>query len=236
MRSSPTRPACGTRTRARPSSTTCPTTSRRRRTSPPTIRRRSRSSRTCSGRRPSGTRCCRCSPTLSTFFGLVPPIPEDTTFEFRGDVQNVLSGMIPRIYNRSYSITADLVVPEGGAEGVIVAEADHLGGFTLYVKDGKLTHTYSMMGVFVFKQVAEENLPSGDVTVRMEFEADERQAGDGRRGDAVHRRPTGRQGADGPHGADPLLGLRGDGHRPRQRRRRRPRATRTRSRSRSPAR
>jgi len=66
----------------------------------------------------------------------------------------------------------NLVIPGGGAEGVIVAEADHLGGFTLYVKDGKLTHTYSMMGVFVFKQVAEENLPSGDVTVRMEFEAD----------------------------------------------------------------
>ena len=83
-----------------------------------------------------------------------------------------MSGMIPRIYNRSYAITADLVVPEGGAEGVIVAEADHLGGFTLYVKDGKLTHTYSMMGVFVFKQVAEEDLPTGDVTVRMEFAAD----------------------------------------------------------------
>ncbi len=111
--------------------------------------------------------------TLSTFFGMLPPIPEETTFEFRGDVQNVMSGMIPRIYNRSYAITADLVVPEGGAEGVIVAEADHLGGFTLYVKDGKLTHTYSMMGVFVFKQVAEEDLPTGDVTVRMEFAADE---------------------------------------------------------------
>jgi len=110
--------------------------------------------------------------TLSTFFGMLPPLTGETTFEFRGDVQNVMPGMIPRIYNRSYAITADLVVPEGGAEGVIVAEADHLGGFTLYVKDGKLTHTYSMMGVFVFKQVAEEDLPTGDVTVRMEFEAD----------------------------------------------------------------
>ncbi len=110
--------------------------------------------------------------TMSTFFGLLPPIPAETKFEFRGDVQNVMSGMIPRIYNRSYAISADLVVPEGGAEGVIVAEADHLGGFTLYVKDGKLTHTYSMMGVFIFKQVAEEDLPTGDVTVRMEFAAD----------------------------------------------------------------
>ena len=53
--------------------------------------------------------------TLSTFFGILPPIAEKTTFEFRGDVQNVLSGMIPRIYNHSYAISADLVVPEGGA-------------------------------------------------------------------------------------------------------------------------
>jgi arylsulfatase A-like enzyme len=109
---------------------------------------------------------------LSTFFGIVPPIAGETTFEFRGDVQNVLSGMIPRIYNRSYTISADLVVPETGAEGVIVAEADHLGGFTLYVKDGKLTHTYSMMGVFIYTQVAEEDLPAGEITVRMEFLAD----------------------------------------------------------------
>ena len=110
---------------------------------------------------------------LSTFFGMLPPLPEQTTFEFRGDVENVMPGMIPRIYNHSYAISADLVVPDGGAEGVIVAEADHLGGFTLYVKDGKLTHTYSMMGVFVFQQIADESLPTGDVTVRLEFEADE---------------------------------------------------------------
>jgi arylsulfatase A-like enzyme len=148
---------------------------------------------------------------LSAFFGMVPPIAQDTTFEFRGDVQNVLSGMIPRIYNRSYTITADLVVPEGGAEGVIVAEADHLGGFTLYVKDGKLTHTYSMMGVFVYTQVAEEDLPAGEITVRMEFLADaakpatggdvtlrvnERQIGKGRMDFTVPIRFSGYAGMD----------------------------------------
>jgi arylsulfatase len=110
--------------------------------------------------------------TLSTFFGMLPPLPEETRSEFRGDVQNVLSGMIPRIYNHSYAISADLVVPEGGAEGVIVAEADHLGGFSLFVADGKLTHTYSMMGVFIYRQQAEEPLPAGEVNVRMEFAAD----------------------------------------------------------------
>jgi arylsulfatase A-like enzyme len=110
--------------------------------------------------------------TLSTFFGMLPPLPEQARFEFCGDVQNVLSGMIPRIYNHSYAISADLVVPAGGAEGVIVAEADHLGGFSLFVADGKLTHTYSMMGVFIYRQQADEPLPAGEVTVRMEFAAD----------------------------------------------------------------
>ena len=73
--------------------------------------------------------------TLAPFFGIVPPLPEITKQEFRGDVQNVLSGMIPRIYNHSYAISADLVIPKGGAEGVIVAEADHLGGFSLFVDE-----------------------------------------------------------------------------------------------------
>ena len=80
--------------------------------------------------------------------------------------------MIPRIYNHSYAISADLVVPAAGAEGVIVAEADHLGGFSLFVAGGKLTHTYSMMGVFIYRQQAQDPLSVGEVTVRMEFAAD----------------------------------------------------------------
>ena len=130
---------------------------------------------------------------LGVFFGMVPPLPEVATFEFRGDVENVMSGMIPPIYNHSYTISADLVVPEGGAEGVIVANADHLGGFSLWVDSGRLTHTYSMMGVSVFRQQADEPLPSGEVTVRMEFAADGPQPATG--GDVtlyVNDRPVGK--------------------------------------------
>ncbi len=110
--------------------------------------------------------------TLSAFFGILPPRAEADRLEYRGDVQNVAPGMIPHIYNHSYSISADLVVPDGGAEGVIIAEADHLGGFTLFVDGGLLTHTYSMMGVFVYRQQARSQLPPGEITVRMEFAAD----------------------------------------------------------------
>jgi arylsulfatase len=109
---------------------------------------------------------------LTGFFGMRPPPPTQSVFTYYGDVQNVASGMIPKIYNHSYAISAELEIPEGGAEGVIVAEADHLGGFSLFVHDGKLKHTYSFLGVQEFRQESEGPLPAGSVTVRMEFAAD----------------------------------------------------------------
>ena len=117
---------------------------------------------------------------FSVFFGNLPPMPTITTQTFYGDVQNIASGMIPRIYGRSYAIEAELSVPAEGAEGVIVAEADEMGGFSLWVDDtGLLHHSYSMMGVERYEQVSTEPIPTGEITVRMQFEADrqERSAG-----------------------------------------------------------
>ena len=45
---------------------------------------------------------------LSIFFGLIPPMGTQTRFTYYPDVQNVASGMIPRIYNRSYAISAEV--------------------------------------------------------------------------------------------------------------------------------
>src|SRR6266480_7476795 len=99
-------------------------------------------------------------------------LPNQSQFADYGDVQNVASGVIPRIFNHSYTISAELEIPEDGAEGVIVAEADHLGGFSLFIQDGKLKHTYSFVGVMEFKQESQTTLPTGSVSVRMEFAAD----------------------------------------------------------------
>ena len=123
--------------------------------------------------------------------------------------------MIPRIYNHSYTISADLVIPDGGAEGVIVAEADHLGGFSLFVQDGMLRHTYSMMGVQVYQQQSDITLPTGEVNVRLEFHADAARTSHRRGHPPVRQRKRNRQGPDGPQRPDPVLRLRGHGHRPR---------------------
>ena len=110
---------------------------------------------------------------LSSFYGIVPPIPKESKFTYRGRIENVAAGMIPRIYNHSYTISADIVVPEDGVEGAIVAAFDHLGGFALYVQDGVLKHHYSMLGVLEYTQAAEKPLPAGDVNVEVVFAADE---------------------------------------------------------------
>jgi len=89
-------------------------------------------------------------------------------------------GMVPRIFGRSYSIEADLVVPEAGAEGVIVAMADFIGGFGLWVDgDGVLKHTYSMLGVDTYRQAATSELPAGEANVKMLFESHENTPGSG---------------------------------------------------------
>jgi Sulfatase len=117
---------------------------------------------------------------LSVMFGILPPLPTITRYTYAGDVQNVQHGMVPRVYGRSYAIEAELDVPETGAEGVIVANADFIGGFGLWVDEhGMLHHTYSFLGVETYKQTSTEKIPAGDVTVKMLFDADKPQPGTG---------------------------------------------------------
>ncbi|MGZ4477775.1 MAG: arylsulfatase [Nocardioidaceae bacterium] len=117
---------------------------------------------------------------MCIFFGIVPPLPDVTRYTFAGDVQNVQRGMVPRIAGRSYSIEADLHIPEDGAEGVVVANADFIGGFALWVDaDRRLHHTYSFLGVETYRQVSTEPLPCGEVTVTMLFESDQNKPGSG---------------------------------------------------------
>jgi arylsulfatase A-like enzyme/uncharacterized membrane protein len=117
---------------------------------------------------------------MAVFFGLLPPLPTVTRFTFQGGVQNVQRGMTPRIQGRSYAIEADLVVPKSGAEGVIVANADFIGGYGLWV-DGKglLHHTYSFLGVETYRQVSTKPIPTGSVNVKMLFEIDTPTPGSG---------------------------------------------------------
>ncbi len=117
---------------------------------------------------------------LCVFFGILPPMDTTTRFNFAGDVQNVSTTVIPRIYGRSYAIEAEIEVPETGAEGVLCAFADFIGGFSLWVdENGHLIHTYQFLGIDTYRQISTEPIPTGEVTVKMLFEIDEPKPGAG---------------------------------------------------------
>ena len=72
--------------------------------------------------------------------------------------------------NKSFSLTAEVEVPEGGVDGVIIAQGGAFGG-SLYVKDGKPAYCYNLFGLQHFK-VYGEAVPAGEHQVRMEFAYD----------------------------------------------------------------
>src|SRR6202046_3512801 len=73
------------------------------------------------------------------------------------------------IKNNSHSVTAEIVVPPTGAEGVIVAQGGNIVGWSLYAKGGKLKYCYNLLGIQQFYAESTDALPPGDHQVRMEF-------------------------------------------------------------------
>ncbi len=74
--------------------------------------------------------------------------------------------------NKSHAITADLLVPDGGARGVIVSQGGAFGGWTLYVHEGRPAYCYNLFGLQRFKVYGADPVPSGDHQVRVEFAYD----------------------------------------------------------------
>jgi hypothetical protein len=71
--------------------------------------------------------------------------------------------------NRSHTITAEVTIPEKGANGVILSQAGRFGGWSLYLKDGKPVYTYNFLGLQRFTVAATAPLPAGKATIRYEF-------------------------------------------------------------------
>ncbi len=74
--------------------------------------------------------------------------------------------------NRSYSLSAEVEIPAGGANGVILAQAGKFGGWSLYLKDGKPMYAYNFLGLQTFKVAATAAVPAGKATIRYEFTYD----------------------------------------------------------------
>jgi hypothetical protein len=86
-----------------------------------------------------------------------------------GSMGRLSENSVINIKNKSHSVTAEIVVPKTGAEGVIIAQGGNIGGWSLYAKNGKLKYCYNLLGVKRFYVESIEPLPPGVHQVRMEF-------------------------------------------------------------------
>ena len=76
----------------------------------------------------------------------------------------------PRLLNRTHSITAEVDVPEEGAEGALVSYGGNDGGYSLYMKDGKLQYVQNYVARDYLHVESTEPVPSGRHALRFEFE------------------------------------------------------------------
>jgi arylsulfatase len=76
----------------------------------------------------------------------------------------------PLVYNRPHSITAEVDIPSGGAEGVLLAQGGVAGGFVFYVQDNKLHYLHNYLGLEEFTVTTTVEVPEGESTLRYEFE------------------------------------------------------------------
>jgi arylsulfatase A-like enzyme len=87
-----------------------------------------------------------------------------------------MAGMSENVFintkNRSHTITAEVEIPKGGANGVVLAQAGRFGGWSLYLKDGKPTYHYNFLGLTRFTIAAATPVPAGKATIRYEFAYD----------------------------------------------------------------
>ncbi len=118
--------------------------------------------------------------TLARWNSPKPSLKEGrTTFTYSGTLANVPSSTAPSILDKSYTITAEVTIPEGGAEGMIVTEGGRFGGYGLFLSKGgefgigrgKVVFLYNLLDL---KRTTWEGpeLGAGKHTIVFDFKSD----------------------------------------------------------------
>lgn len=114
-------------------------------------------------------------------------------------------GASPDMKHKSHTITADVTIPDGGAEGMLFTQGGRFAGFGLYVQEGKLIYHYNLAGVERYTIASDQSLPTGEVQLKAVYVTDsdepyapatvtlfagETQIGSGRVGKSIPNRVT----------------------------------------------
>jgi arylsulfatase len=91
-------------------------------------------------------------------------------YVYHAGAGEVSSAVAANVLNRSHTITADVEIPDGGAEGVLLAQGGRFAGYSFFVKDGRLHYAHNYIGLEEHTVVSSKKLPKGRVELRYEFE------------------------------------------------------------------
>jgi arylsulfatase A-like enzyme len=90
-------------------------------------------------------------------------------FTYSGELPGLDPASAPGLLNKSYTITAEVEIPEGGGDGMIVTEGGRFGGYGLYLLKGKPVFLYNLLDLERFRWEGEEALAPGKHTIVFDF-------------------------------------------------------------------
>ena len=112
----------------------------------------------------------------TTFTRSLLPRPNLTAgrsvFTYSGEVTGTPNGNAPNVLASSYNIKAEVEIPEGGAEGMLVTQGGRFAGYGFYLLDGKPVYLWNLFGMQRVKWEGEEALEPGKHTVEFDFKYD----------------------------------------------------------------
>jgi len=89
-----------------------------------------------------------------------------------GGMGRLTENSVVNVKNKSFSVTAEVTVPDASANGVIIAQGGAFAGWTIYLKAGKPIYCHNLLGLNRFKVEGTSVVPAGTHQVRMEFAYD----------------------------------------------------------------
>jgi arylsulfatase len=95
-----------------------------------------------------------------------------TSMTLAEGMTGMMEGVFVNVKNRSKTLTAEIVVPEGGGNGTLIAQGGRFGGWSLYVKDGVPAYHYNLLGLQRFSVASAQKLSPGKHTVVFDFAYD----------------------------------------------------------------
>jgi arylsulfatase len=112
----------------------------------------------------------------SSFARAVAPKPSatsgQTVFTYTGVNAGLAAGNAPSVIGRSYTITADVEVPQDGGDGMIVTQGGGAGGYGLYLLKGTPVFDYNLLALEHFRWQGEQALSAGKHTIVFDFTYD----------------------------------------------------------------